>query len=163
MIYYNLQNKMLNGSFTGRLPDGRLVSNFIITEEEANKIGYYIKDESNKPSLNENQKLEETLAYSAELNKIICEYKVVDLPEEHFEFSPLKMEIDIEKRGKELGFGGLALLDSIIEQAGMTRMYKRASVLDSGDEHIIQLMGVVGQAFQWSVEEIKNLMRTWKI
>ena len=163
MIYYNLQNKMLNGSFTGRLPDGRLVSNFIITEEEANKIGYYIKDESNKPSLNENQKLEETLAYSAELNKIVCEYKIIDLPEVAFEFSPLKMEIDIEKRGKELGFGGLALLDSIIEQAGMTRMYKRASVLNSDDERIQQFISVVGNAFQWSEEEIKNLIKSWKV
>ena len=85
------------------------------------------------------------------------------IPETPFEFSPLKMEIAIEQRGKELGFGGLGLLDSIIEQAGMTRAYKRASVLDSGDERVVQLMSVVAQAFSWTKEELFQYMLSWKI
>ena len=88
------------------------------------------------------------------------ETPILEIP---FEFSPLKMEITIEQRGKELGFDGLALLDSIIEQAGMTRAYKRASVLDSGDERVVQLMSVVAQAFSWTKEELFQYMLSWKI
>ena len=124
---------------------------------------FYIKDESNKPSLNEGQRLEEILSYNSELNKIVCEYKIIDLPEVSFEFSPLKMEIEIEKRGKELGIDGLALLDSIIEQAGMTRMYKRAAVLNSDDPRVIQLLTALNATFGWTADDQKSILLQCRI
>ena len=105
----------------------------------------------------------ETAYIDAEKDTVYIPRSIQKVEETPFEFSPLKMELAIEQRGKELGIDGLALLDSIIEQAGMTRAYKRASVLDSGDEHIIQLMGAICQALGWTTEECKAILNACRI
>lgn len=105
----------------------------------------------------------ETTYIDAEKDTVYTPRSIQKTEETPFEFSPLKMEIDLEKRGKELGFDGLALLDGILNQAGLLRQYQRASVLDSRDEHIIQLMDVVATSFNWSKSQLKELMNSWKI
>lgn len=106
----------------------------------------------------------ETPFIDADKDTIFIPRKPVEIVEETpFEFSPLKMEIDLEKRGKELGFDGLALLDGMLNQSGLMRMYQRASVLNSGDTHIKQIMGYFLTAYQWSEIELKQLMQTWKV